>query len=123
MLALAAVCLPCSVHIWRHGKVAALHQVTASAVAMVALHAALLMGAGGAGHAHGGGPASDVADVSGSSRLLLVIVVEITTALLAATLVARLRRQAWGGPQRGSFAGSPAGREATVISATRSSRG
>ncbi|UKA49419.1 hypothetical protein LFT48_18575 [Arthrobacter sp. FW305-123] len=92
MIALAAVCVPCTVHIWRHSRVGALHQVTISALAMVGLHAVLLLGAGGAGHAHGGGPASSAVDTSGAAQLLLVIGLEITTALLAATLVARLRR-------------------------------
>ncbi|MDI2022751.1 hypothetical protein [Paenarthrobacter nicotinovorans] len=94
MIALAAVCIPCTVHIWRHSRVAALHQVTISALAMVGLHAVLLLGAGGAGHAHGGRPSSNVVDTSGAAQLLLVIGLEITTALLAATLVARLRRRA-----------------------------
>lgn len=94
MVAVAAVCVPCAVHIWRHSMVGALHQVTASAVAMAALHAVLLLGAGGAGHAHGGGPASYPADTSGDAQLLLVIALEMTTALLAATLVARLREGA-----------------------------
>ncbi|MFJ4210281.1 hypothetical protein ACIPY2_17645 [Paenarthrobacter sp. NPDC089675] len=94
MIALAAVCVPCTGHIWRHSPVGALHQVTGSALAMVALHAVLLLGAGGAGHAHGGRPASGAVDTSGAAQLLLVIGLEITTALLAATLVARLRRRA-----------------------------
>lgn len=94
MVALAAVCVPCTVHIWRHGKVRALHRVAAAAVAMAGLHAVLLLGAGGGGHAHGGGPPSFAAEVTGSSQLLLVIGLELATALLAATLVARLRRQA-----------------------------
>ena len=93
MIALAAVCVPCTVHIWRHSRVGALHQVTVSALAMVGLHAVLLLGAGGSGHAHGGGPASNAVDSSGAAQLLLVIGLEITTALLAATLVARLRRR------------------------------
>ncbi|MCF3138379.1 hypothetical protein LRQ04_03820 [Paenarthrobacter sp. AR 02] len=92
MVALAAVCIPCTVHIWRHSRVGALHQVIGTALAMVALHAVLLLGAGGSGHAHGGRPASNVVDTSGAAQLLLVIGLEITTALLAATLVARLRR-------------------------------
>ncbi|MEO3941536.1 hypothetical protein V3C41_10710 [Paenarthrobacter nicotinovorans] len=108
MIGLAAVCVPCTVHIWRHSRVGALHQVTVSALAMVGLHAVLLLSAGGAGsaggsgHAHGGGPASSAVGVSGvvsthalssgAAGLLLVIGLEITTALLAATLVARLRR-------------------------------
>lgn len=99
MIAVAAICVPCTFHIWRHSRVRALHQVTVSAVAMIALHSVLLLGAGGAGHAHGGGRASSVADTtgavfsSGPVGLLLVIGLEITTALLAATLVARLRRR------------------------------
>jgi hypothetical protein len=92
MVALAAVCVPCTVHIWRHSRVAALHQVTLVALVMVALHATLLLSAGRAGHAHGGGPASYSAQASGAAQLLLVIGLELITALLAATLVARLRR-------------------------------
>lgn len=91
MFALAAVCVPCSVHIWQHSRVGALHQVTLSALAMVALHAALLLGAGGAGHAHRGVPPAAMAVTSGSTQLLLVIALELTTGLLAATLIARLR--------------------------------
>jgi hypothetical protein len=92
MLALAAICVPCTVHIWRHSKVGALHQVTGSALAMVALHAALLLGTSGAGHAHGGTPTPGAVDTAGAGQLLLVIAMELTTALLAATLVARLRQ-------------------------------
>jgi hypothetical protein len=91
MVALAAICVPCTVHIWRHSRVAALHQVTLSALLMVGVHAALLLGAGGAGHAHGGRPASSAAQAAGSTQLLLVIGLELATALLAASLVARLR--------------------------------
>lgn len=95
MISLAAVCVPCTVHIWRHSRVGALHQVAASAVVMVAVHAVLLLGAAGAGHTHGGGPASSVAapgvGAEAGTQLLLVIGLELTTALLAATLVARLR--------------------------------
>jgi hypothetical protein len=92
MVALAAVCLPCTVHIWRRSRLAALHRVTASALAMVFLHAALLLGTAGGGHAHGGAPPSSAVFFEGAARLLLVIGMEIATALLAATLVARLRR-------------------------------
>lgn len=91
MLALAAVCLPCAIHIWRHSMVGALHRVTASALAMVLLHAALLLGTAGGRHAHGGVPASSAVVPAGNAQLLLVIGMEITSALLAATLVARLR--------------------------------
>ncbi|WP_307281684.1 hypothetical protein [Arthrobacter sp. W4I7] len=92
MVALAAVCVPCTVHIWRHSRISALHQVTLVALAMVALHVALLLGTGGAGHTHGGGPASYTPQAAGAAQLLLVIGLELATALLAATLVARLRR-------------------------------
>ncbi len=90
MVALAAVCLPCTVHIWRHCRLGALHQVTGAAVAMAALHTVLLLG-GGAGHVHGGVPPASAAAESGDHQLLLVIALELASALLAATLVARLR--------------------------------
>lgn len=93
MLALAAVCVPCTVHIWRFGNVQRLHQVTAAALAMVVLHAVLLLGAGSGEHVHGGGPSAGATDTTAASHLLLVIALEVTTALLAATLVARRRRQ------------------------------
>jgi hypothetical protein len=93
MVVLAAICVPCSVHIWRHGRVTALHRVIVSALLMVVVHGALLLGCGGSGHSHSAGmpPISAAADASGAAGLLTVIGMEITTALLAATLVARLR--------------------------------
>ncbi|MCU1519215.1 MAG: hypothetical protein JWQ75_3936 [Pseudarthrobacter sp.] len=106
MLALAAVCLPCALHIWRDSRVAALRRVMACALAMAALHGVLLLGAGSGGHAHAGVPPSSVVGSSiaglnladpnltgatGAGGLLLVVALEIATALLAATLVARLR--------------------------------
>jgi hypothetical protein len=96
MLALAAVCVPCAVHIWRHGRVTALRRVMASALLMVVVHGALLLGNGASGHSHSAGmPAAPVApdapDASGAAWLLAVIGMELTTALLAATLVARRR--------------------------------
>ena len=102
MLAMVAVCLPCAVHIWRHGRVTAVRQVMAAALAMTAVHAVLLLGAGsgGAGHIHHGtaAPAAAVAGAApaGSGALLAVIALEMTTALLAATLLARLRARAHG---------------------------
>jgi hypothetical protein len=92
MVALVAVCVPCTVHIWLHSRVGALHKVTLSAIAMVALHSAMLLSAGGAGHAHGGRPEPSAIPATGSTQLLLVIGLELATALLAATLVARLRQ-------------------------------
>ena len=98
MLAMVAVCVPCTVHIWRHGQVRALRRVMASALAMTGVHALLLLGAGaGAGasghihHAAAAAPASAGAAPSGAGALLVIIAVELTTAMLAATLLARLR--------------------------------
>lgn len=97
MLAMVAVCLPCAVHIWRHGRASALRQVMASALAMTGVHALLLLGAGASGHVHqGASPAAAGAAPSGAGALLAVIALEMTTALLAATLLARLRTQANG---------------------------
>ncbi|HYH76864.1 MAG TPA: hypothetical protein VD841_05115 [Arthrobacter sp.] len=97
MLALAAICLPCARHIWRHSKVSALRRVTACAVSMVVLHGLLLLGGSSGGHAHGGVPASNTAGRAGAGEILLVLALEITTALLCATLVARLRSVPAGG--------------------------
>ena len=108
MLAMVAVCLPCAVHIWRHGRHRALRQVMAAALAMTAVHAVLLLGtgAGGTGHSHHVSTAAAGADAapSGSGALLAVIALEMTTALLSATLLARLRaepRSAVSGLKRG----------------------
>ncbi|CAI3803799.1 hypothetical protein [Pseudarthrobacter sp. MM222] len=90
MLALAAVCVPCTVHIWRHSRITALRQVMASALLMVAVHGFLLLGSGASGHGHQAGVAG-TGDPSATTDLLAVVALEITTALLAATLVARLR--------------------------------
>jgi hypothetical protein len=102
MLAMVAVCLPCAVHIWRHGRVTAVRQVMAAALAMTGVHAVLLLGAGsgGAGHIHNGAAAAAAAAAgaapAGPVALLAVIALEVTTALLAATLLARLRARAQG---------------------------
>ena len=92
MLVLAAACVPCVVHIWRPSRAAALRRLMTCALCMVALHGLLLAGSSAGGHAHGGVPASAAASVNGAVGLLLIITLEITTALLAATLLARLRR-------------------------------
>lgn len=102
MLAMVAVCLPCAVHIWRRGRdcdprrASAPHRVMASALVMTGVHAVLLLGnrPGAGGHTHPGAAAAAAgAAPSGSGALLAVIALEITTALLAATLLARLRTQ------------------------------
>lgn len=103
MLAMVAVCLPCAVHIWGHGRVSSLRQIMASAVAMAGVHAALLLGVGSgaraAAHVHhaAGTVANEAAGAaSGAVALLAIIALEMTTALLAATLLARLRTRSRG---------------------------
>lgn len=97
MLAMVGVCLPCAVHIWRGGRPGSLRQVMACALAMTALHAILLLGgapgspASGHGHAAVHVPAAGAAGTP-AEALLAVLALELTTALLAATLLARLRR-------------------------------
>ena len=102
MLAMVGVCLPCAVHLWRGGRERALRQVMGCALAMTGLHAVLLLGgsafsgAGAPGHSHAGAAAGagfvgSAAWGSGAGGLLAVVVLEITTAFLAATLLARLR--------------------------------
>jgi hypothetical protein len=63
----------------------------AVALIMVAVHVVLLLGVGSGGHNHSAGPASKIVDTSGAGAVLAVFGLDITTALLAATLVARLR--------------------------------
>ncbi|SDL59650.1 hypothetical protein [Arthrobacter sp. ok362] len=96
MLAMVAVCLPCAVHIWRRPRARALRQVMASALAMTGVHAILLLGvSGGHGHIHHGTAAAAAAATAPSDpgAQLAVIALELTTALAAATLLARLRAQ------------------------------
>lgn len=90
MLVSAVVCLPCMVHIWRQCGIIALRQVMCSAVLMIAVHGLLLLDGGATGHSHSAGAPSG-AGTSTAAGLLAVIGLEITTAWLAATLVARLR--------------------------------
>ena len=89
MLAMVGVCLPCAVHLWRGSREKALRQVMGCALVMTAVHAVLLLG--GSGHSHAGAVAPAPAAASGAPGLLAVVVLEITTAFLAATLLARLR--------------------------------
>ncbi len=90
MVAMVAVCLPCTVHIWRHLRVGALQRVMVSALVMAVLHAVLLLAAGPSGHSHAEAAAAGPGS-SAAAATLGVIAFELTTALLAATLVARLR--------------------------------
>jgi hypothetical protein len=96
MLAMVAVCLPCALHVWRRSNVAALQRIMASAVGMAAVHTFLLLASGRSAHTHAAaaGGRADSAGGAGESAavvMLLVIALEMTTAFLAATLVARLR--------------------------------
>ncbi|MBT2551177.1 hypothetical protein [Arthrobacter sp. ISL-65] len=95
MLAMVGVCLPCAVHLWRRGRERALRQVMGCALAMTALHAVLLLGvpalSGGGAPGHSHSVAAVAPSAAGTEGLLAVVVLEITTAFLAATLLARLR--------------------------------
>ncbi|MGO4192548.1 hypothetical protein AB4Y67_12850 [Arthrobacter sp. YAF17] len=111
MLAMVAVCVPCAVHIWRHGRIRSLRQVMASALVMTGVHALLLLGTGpgASGHTnHGGTAAAAGAATSGAGMLLAVIALEMTTALFAATLLARLRRRSCTGGVRAAGEAVPA---------------
>lgn len=92
MLAMVAVCLPCTVHIWRHLRIGPLQRVMASAVVMAILHVFLFLGTGAGSHHHAPSAAAMTGSGGHSAAMSLgVIGLELTTALLAATLVARLR--------------------------------
>nr|WP_326962168.1 MULTISPECIES: hypothetical protein [unclassified Arthrobacter] len=100
MLAMVAMCLPCAAHIWHRERAGAARKVMASALAMTGVHAVLLLGtgAGSATHAHhAAAPAGGTAGTaSGAAALLAVLALEMVTALMAATLLARLRAQSPG---------------------------
>lgn len=100
MLAMVAVCLPCAAHMWRRERVGAVRKVMGSALVMTGVHAVLLLGigTGSSTHAHqAAAPAGGTAGTaSGAVALLAVIALEMTTALMAATLLARLRAQSPG---------------------------
>ncbi|WP_458778737.1 hypothetical protein [Arthrobacter sp. D3-16] len=93
MLVLAGLCLPCAVHIWQHSRVGALQRVMGCALLMVALHGMLLVGGAGRGHAHLEDYGDPTHAGAQTANLLAVVGMELMTALLAATLVARLRSQ------------------------------
>jgi hypothetical protein len=89
MLAMVALCLPCALHIWRYSRASALRQVMASALAMALVHTLLLVGSSSSAHGHHGAAAGTTGSATEVS--LAVIAVEMATALLASTLLARLR--------------------------------
>ncbi|MFE4541675.1 hypothetical protein [Arthrobacter sp. NPDC056727] len=95
MIVMVGVCLPCALHLWHGAREAALRQVMGCALAMTALHAVMLLGtpvlSGALGHSHAGAAADAGLSGSGAAGLMAMVVLEITTAFLAATLLARLR--------------------------------
>jgi hypothetical protein len=91
MLVLAAVCVPCAVHIWRHSNVGALQRVMVCALSMVALHAMLLVGGITEGHTHVAHHGDHGSTSNQAGTLLAIVGLELMTGLLAATLLARLR--------------------------------
>ncbi|MEO5781186.1 MAG: hypothetical protein ABIQ22_15700 [Arthrobacter oryzae] len=94
MIAMVALCLPCSVHIWRQYRIGTVQQVMVSSLLMAVLHMFLLLAAGASGHSHAGAAAAGLAATSSAdaaAATLAVVAFELLTALLAATLVARLR--------------------------------
>lgn len=101
MLAMVAVCLPCALHLWRRSNVAALRRIMASGAGMAAVHTFLLLASGRSAHSHAaggqavGGPAAGGPDSSAAATLLVIIALELTTALLASALVARLHTRGW----------------------------
>lgn len=63
---------------------------------MAAVHTFLLLASGRSAHSHAaGGPAAGGPDSSAAATLLVIIALELTTALLASALVARLRTRGW----------------------------
>ncbi|BCT76631.1 hypothetical protein SCMU_24730 [Sinomonas cyclohexanicum] len=104
-LAMAAACLPCAWHLWRRPSVRAARAVIGMSLAMVAVHAALVLsavGAMGAMGAMGGGAAgahshgvheitAAGADDGHIAVMLVVIAIELVTALASAAWVGRQR--------------------------------
>ncbi len=102
MLLMAAACLPCAVSVWRRGHERAVQLLFGMALAMVAVHAVLLLAPGSmAGHGHGG--MGDMASlpamadgglagaVSQPASMLYIVVLELAVAMLAAWVMRRSR--------------------------------
>ncbi|MFC4371983.1 hypothetical protein [Citricoccus nitrophenolicus] len=94
IIVMVGVCVPCAAHIWHRPKVRALRQISIAALMMAALHAGLMLFQTPQGHVHGTQHSVmlQVTD-AGNASTVAVIVVELLTALLASTLLARLRRE------------------------------
>ncbi len=96
MLLMAAACLPCAVSVWRGAHDRAVPVLFAMALAMVGVHAALLLLSPGAmaGHRHGSMGAMAIPGAAAQSRtdaMLGVIALELVVALLAARVMRRER--------------------------------
>jgi hypothetical protein len=91
MVAMAAVCLPCAVHIWNRARPGTLQKIVASAIFMAVLHCFLLFAAAPSAHGHGGTAAVPGSGSPAAGASLGVIALELATGLLAAKLIARLR--------------------------------
>ena len=105
MLLMAAVCLPCAVEVWRRGHGRAVQLLYSMALAMVAVHALLLLAPRGAGgHQHGGTASMGAGSVGAGSvgaggglgdvhagTMLAVIGLELAVAMMAAWAMRRSR--------------------------------
>ncbi|KAE8765774.1 hypothetical protein [Georgenia thermotolerans] len=96
MVAMALMCLPCTVALWRGGQAGALRMLIGASAAMALVHLALVTGL--PGHAHGGHrhAAPVAADLhpeagSGAMSMLLLIALELCVAYAAAHLLRSLR--------------------------------
>ena len=108
MVAMAAICLPCALGLWRRTGVRAAQTMMGAALAMAVLHAVLLLGGGGSAHSgHSAAAAAAAGVVTGSvsgsvtgghglQGMLALTALELVAAFTAATLLSRLRRA--GGP-------------------------
>lgn len=95
MLLMAAACLPCAVTLWRHGHERAVQIMFTMSLAMVGVHAALLLGPGAVVGSHHGGGHPIITSAVGSHpqpmAMLAVIALELAVALLAAWAMRRSR--------------------------------
>ena len=100
-LGMAAACAPCAWHLWRRPTVSASRLVLGMSLGMVAVHTAVVLGGAGAAaapsgaHVHGGSPAISGAEAHAAhtGTMLVVIGVELVSALLAAAAVRSARRR------------------------------
>lgn len=98
-LAMAAACLPCAWHLWRRPSVRTARAVIGMSLAMVALHASLVLsgmgatvGSGIGAHSHGvHEPAVGGAMDGHLVAMLAVIAIELATAWAAGAWVGRQR--------------------------------